>query len=203
MTQPPRAVVFDVGNVLIDWQPGRVYERLVPDAAERAALFARVDFAAFNLEGDRGDLAEATEAAAARHPADAPLVRAWRERWEEMFGPEIPGSPELLQALKAAGIPLAALTNFARDTWLIAQRRYPLLTGFDVEVVSGREGTLKPEPEIYALVEARLGLSGADLFFTDDKAANVEAAAARGWRTHLFEGAHGLAAALRAEGLPV
>ena len=203
MPTPPRAVVFDVGNVLIDWQPGRLYERLVPDADARAALFARVDFGAFNLEGDRGDLAEATAAAAARHPEDAPLVRAWRERWEEMFGPEMPGSPEIFLALKAAGVPLAALTNFARDTWLVAQQRFPLLTGFDVEIVSGREGVLKPEPEIYALVEARLGLSGADLFFTDDKLANVQAAAARGWRVHHFQGAEGLAEALRAEGLPL
>ncbi|MAZ63065.1 MAG: haloacid dehalogenase [Dehalococcoidia bacterium] len=203
MPTPPRAVVFDVGNVLIDWQPGRLYETLVPDAAEREALFARVDFAAFNLEGDRGDLSEATAAAALRHPDDAPLVMAWRERWAEMFGPEMPGSPEILRALKTAGVPLAALTNFARDTWLIAQQRFPVLTSFDVEVVSGREGVVKPEPGIYALVEQRLGLSGADLFFTDDKRANVEAAEARGWRAHLFEGAEGLAQALRAEGLPV
>ncbi|SFH77224.1 HAD family hydrolase [Albimonas pacifica] len=203
MPTPPRAVVFDVGNVLIDWQPARLYETLVPDAAEREALFARVDFAAFNLEGDRGDLAEATAAAALRHPDDAPLVMAWRERWQEMFGPEMPGSPEIFRALKDAGVPLAALTNFARDTWLLAQARFPLLSGFDVEVVSGREGAIKPEPEIYALVEARLGMSGAELFFTDDKLANVEAAAARGWRVHHFQGAGGLAEALRAEGLAV
>ena len=192
MTPPPRAVVFDVGNVLIDWQPTRLYERLVPDAAEREALFARVDFAAFNLEGDRGDLAEATAAAADRHPADAALVLAWRERWAEMFGPEIPGSPEIFRALKTSGIPLAALTNFARDTWLTAQESFPMLAEFDVEVVSGREGVIKPQAEIYALVESRLGLSGKDLFFTDDKLANVEAAAARGWRIHHFEGAEGL-----------
>lgn len=200
---PPRAVVFDVGNVLIDWQPDRLYSRLIPDPAERAAFFERLEIPAMNLEGDRGDLAAQVAAHAARHPAEAPLIRAWREDWPEMFGPEMPGAAALFAAVKAAGVTVAALTNFARDTWLVGQGMFPLLTGFDAEIVSGREGCVKPEPRIYEIVEQRLGLAGADLFFTDDKEKNTAAAAARGWRVHHFQGSEGLAAALRAEGLAI
>ncbi len=199
----PKAVVFDIGNVLVDWQPSRLYARLVPDEAARAALFARVDFHAMNLAGDRnGDLAAEVEALAARHPDDAPLIRAWRSEWREMFGPEMPGVPDLMRRLKAAGVRLAALTNFAADTWEEGREMFPILKEFDVEVVSGREGVVKPEAAIYELVEQRTGLSGDDLFFTDDKAVNVEAAVARGWRGHVFAGAEGLEAALGREGLP-
>ncbi|MEC9431421.1 MAG: HAD family phosphatase [Pseudomonadota bacterium] len=201
---PPRAMVFDIGNVLVDWQPGRVYADLIPDPEARAAFFARVDMHGMNLAGDRnGDLAAEVEALALRHPEDAVPIRAWRARWDEMFGPMMPGMETLFRAVKASGVPVAALTNFAADTFLVAQARFPILAEFDVEVVSGREGTLKPEPRIYEIVEARTGLSGPDLFFADDKPENVAAARARGWRGHVFEGAEGLAAAMRAAGFAV
>ncbi|MFT6773523.1 MAG: 2-haloacid dehalogenase [Paracoccaceae bacterium] len=201
---PPRAVIFDVGNVLVGWRPERVYEDLIPDPAIRAALFARVDFDAMNLRGDRdGRLADEVAALAARHPDDAPAIIAWHDRWAEMFSPPIPQSFALLATLKAAGVRVVALTNFAADTWDRAGDIYPALTTFDDAIVSGREGTVKPERRIYEILERRTGLSGADLFFTDDRADNIAAAAARGWRTHMFEGPDGLATALRAEGLPV
>lgn len=200
---PPRAVVFDIGRVLVEWEPERVYARLIPDPRARAALEARVDLAGMNLAGDReGDLAAAVEAWAARHPGDAAHIRAWRDRWREMIGPEIPGSVALLRRLKARGAPVLALSNFAADTYEAAQEMFPVLRAFDLEVISGREGVVKPQAEIYAILERRAGLSGAELFFVDDRAENVAAARARGWRAHLFEGAEGLAAALRDEGLP-
>ena len=201
---PPRAVVFDVGNVLVHWRPEDVYARLIPDAAERKALFDRVDFEAMNLRGDRdGRLADEVAALAARHPADAGPIIAWHDNWEEMFSPPIPESFALLAAVQAAGTRTVALTNFAADTWEKAVRMHPALGTFDVAVVSGREGAIKPERRIYEILEARTGLSGADLFFTDDRADNIAAAAARGWRTHLFEGPAGLKAALKGVGLPV
>lgn len=201
---PPRAVIFDVGNVLVHWRPEDVYARLIPDAAARAALFARVDFDAMNLRGDRdGRLADEVAALAARHPADADAIIAWHDNWAEMFSPPIPESFDLLARLQAAGVRTVALTNFAADTWEKAVGIYPALGTFDVAVVSGRIGTVKPEPRIYDILEARTGLSGADLFFTDDRDANIAAAAARGWRTHLFDGPAGLETALRAAGLPV
>ncbi|MFT4792018.1 MAG: 2-haloacid dehalogenase [Paracoccaceae bacterium] len=201
---PPRAVVFDVGNVLVNWHPEEVYARRIPDETERKALFARVDFDAMNLRGDRdGHLADEVAALAARHPADAGHIIAWHDEWEDMFSPPIPDSFALLATLRAAGVRTVALTNFAADTWEKAVRIHPALGLFDPAVVSGREGTVKPERRIYEILEARTGLSGADLLFTDDRADNIAAAAARGWRTHLFEGAEGLSAALKDAGLPV
>jgi 2-haloacid dehalogenase len=202
--QPPKAVVFDIGRVLVEWDPARLYARRIPDAAERAALWSRVDFDGMNLAGDRdGSLAEAVEALAARHPADAAHIRAWRAQWREMIGSEMVGTVALLRALRGRGVPVHALSNFAADTYAEARELFPVLREFDLEVISGREGAVKPDPAIYGILEARAGLSGPDLFFTDDRADNIAAARARGWRAHLFEGADGLAAALRAEGLGV
>ncbi len=120
-----------------------------------------------------------------------------------MIGPEVAGSVALLRSLKGRGVPVHALSNFAADTYAEARDLFPVLREFEIEVISGREGVVKPEPGIFEILEARAGLSGADLFFADDRAANVEAARARGWRAHLFETPEGLAAALRAEGLEV
>lgn len=201
---PPTAVVFDIGNVLVNWAPERVYELMLPDPVERVALFERVDFETMNIAGDReGDLEAKVAALAARHPEDAPYIRAWWERWDEMFAPAIPESAAMLGALRSAGVPVHALSNFAADSFERAMRLYPVLEEFDVPVISGREGTIKPEARIYELLEERTGLSGDAIFFTDDRPDNIEAARLRGWRTHLFEGPAGLRAALAGQGLPV
>ncbi|MFO7856850.1 MAG: HAD-IA family hydrolase [Paracoccaceae bacterium] len=177
----PEVLVFDVGQVLVRWDPMRPYLDLLPDAAAREAFRGRVGLDAMNLEGDRGRLDEAVALWAARHPADAALIRAWRARWAEMFGPAIPEAAELMRRARAAGLTVAALSNFAADTWELAREGFPVLRVFDVEVISGREGVVKPEPEIYALMEARTGVSGRGLFFLDDRAENVAGARARGW----------------------
>lgn len=199
----PSAVVFDIGNVFVEWAPERLYQRLLPDPAARAALFARVDFDAMNIAGDRdGDLEAKVAALASRHPEDAEAIRAWWDHWHVMFAPEIPGVAETFRALRAASVPVHALSNFAADSFLRAVERYPVLGEFDVPVVSGREGVVKPEARIYEILEERSGLKGGELFFTDDRADNIAAAAARGWRTHLFEGADGLRRALAEAGFP-
>jgi 2-haloacid dehalogenase len=156
-----------------------------------------------NLAGDRGELAGVVAETAGRHPEHEMHIRAWRDRWREMIGPEIPGSAALLRAVRAQGLPALALTNFAADTWEEALGLFPVLREFDLAVVSGREGVVKPEPQIFAILEERTGLSGAELFFADDRADNVAAARARGWRAHLFEGPEGLRAALREVGVAV
>jgi len=177
----PEVLVFDVGQVLVRWDPERPYLDLIPDAAAREGFWRRTGLDSMNLEGDRGRLDRAVEAWAARHPDDADLIRAWRARWGEMFGPAIPESAALMLRAKAAGLRVAALSNFAADTWEVARAGFPVLREFDVEVISGREGVVKPEPEIYALMEARTGVSGRGLFFLDDRAENVAGARARGW----------------------
>jgi 2-haloacid dehalogenase len=193
----PQAMVFDVGNVLLRWEPERLYRRLIADDAERARFFTDICPPEWNAEFDRGEsMPEGVEAHAARHPGHAELIRAWWLRWPEMIGPAIEGSVACLRALKAKGVPVYGLTNFATHTWVLAEKMYPFLTEFDVLVVSGRERRIKPEPEIYAILEERAGMPPEALFFADDLPANIAAARKRGWTGHLFRNADGLRQAL-------
>ncbi|QYK41709.1 MAG: HAD family phosphatase [Paracoccaceae bacterium] len=198
---PPKAVIFDIGNVLVEWNPHRVYEaRLGP--AESARLFAEVDIHGMNLSVDAGAPFRASvEALAARHPEWAEQIRWWHDDWNQMFWPPIDRSIRLLRALRARGVPVFALTNFGDETFAAAQAGHPVLSEFDRAYVSARLRLLKPDPAIYAAVEADCGIAPADLIFADDKAENVAAAEARGWRGHLFDGPEGWAARLVAEGL--
>ena len=182
------AVVFDIGNVLLEWNPQRFYDRRIgPD--RRAALFAAVDLDGMNLEVDRGaPFAASVRALAAQHPDWAEEIALWETGWLEMASPAIPGSVELLHRLRAKGVRCLALSNFGIDTFRIAQRAYPFLDSFDQRFISGHLGLLKPDPAIYAHVERESGIAPEALFFTDDRADNIAAAAERGWQTHLFEG---------------
>lgn len=183
----PDWVVFDVGNVLVEWEPDRVYGELFPEPDAREAFYARVGLHEMNLSGDRGELEPRVEEWAARHADDAEAIRAWRGRWAEMFTPAIPETAEVMARARGSGLRIAALTNFAADTWRVGQDMYEVLRGFDAEVVSGRVGAVKPEAEIYAAAEAATGARGAQLWFLDDKPTNVAAARARGWGGRVFD----------------
>lgn len=200
--QTPSAVVFDIGNVLVAWDPAFVYDPLLPDPAARKAFFERTGLHEMNLDIDRGaPFRETVEARAAAHPEDAALIRAWHDRWPEMFRPAIDGSFHLLRILKSRGVPVHALSNFGAETFELACTVYPALTGFDIPVISAHEGTIKPEPRIYEILEARSGLSGPEIFFTDDRPENIAAARARGWQAHLFRNPEALALELVELGL--
>jgi len=191
-------VVFDIGNVLIRWDPDLLYAQLLPDPAARAALFETVDLDAMNARIDLGAPFAATiEAEAARHPHHRDLIRQWHLRWIEMFSPPITGSWEILEALRRARVPVLALSNFGIDSFEMARTHYPQLDHFDRCYVSGRLGMVKPDPRIYAHVEQDSGLSGPELFFVDDRPDNVDAARARGWQGHVFTGPEALAVSLR------
>ena len=195
------AVVFDIGNVLIEWNPERVFDRVI-GPTRRKALFAEVDLHGMNLEVDRGaDFAAAVEALATRHPAHAIHIRLWRSNWLEMASPEIPHSVRLLHALKARGVPVFALTNFGIETYRIARAAYPFLNEFDRAWVSGHMGLIKPDPAIYAALEHDSGIAPGALLFTDDRPENIAVARARGWQVHLFDDAAGWAQALVNAGL--
>lgn len=190
----PKAIVFDIGNVLVEWNPDRLYAELIPDPAARAAFFATSGVEEMNLAVDRGaPFREHILAHAAARPAEAELIRAWHDRWPEMFRPAIPGAIDLLRLLRRKGVPVHALSNFGAESFELACTIYPVLTEFDIPVISGREGTVKPEPRIYEILEERSGLSGAEIFFTDDRPENVAAARKRGWQVHLFRNPGALA----------
>ncbi|WP_179378093.1 HAD family hydrolase [Jannaschia marina] len=196
-----QAVIFDIGNVLIGWQPEDFYDRVIGEDRRRA-LFAEVDLHGMN---DRVDLGEGFRdviyETAAAHPAWEPEIRLWHDRWLELTTPVIGQSVRLLHGLRAKGMPVHALTNFGIESFDLARGHFDFLNHFDRTFVSGHMGVIKPAPEIYAQVEATLDLPPAALLFADDRPANVEAARERGWNAHLFEGPQGWADRLVAEGL--
>lgn len=195
------AVVFDIGNVLIEWQPERFYDRVM-DREERQRMFAEIDLHGMNEAIDRGaPFRQTVEDFAARHPGWQDRIRLWYHNWADMAAPEIPGSVRILRALRARGVPVFALSNFGEEPFAQALPRYPFLGEFDRTYLSGRLRVTKPDPRIYALVEADCGHPPGALLFADDRAENIAAAAARGWQVHHFDGPDGFAARLVAEGL--
>ena len=195
------AVVFDIGNVLIEWNPERVYDRVI-GVERRKAMFAAVDLHGMNDQVDRGqNWYDAVSECAAQNPDWHDEIMMWHERWLEMASPAIDHSVRLLRALRSANVPVFALSNFGIQTFEIGEREYPFLEEFDRRYISGHMGEVKPEPEIYRMLEDDCGIAPTALLFADDRADNIAAAAARGWKTHLFTDPQGFAARLVAEGL--
>jgi 2-haloacid dehalogenase len=196
-----QAVIYDIGNVLIAWNPERYYDARIGRAA-RVRMFAEADPHAMNELIDAGGLfRETIYNWAARHPAWEVELRWWYDHWIDMAAPRIEGSITLLRRLRAKGVPVFALTNFGIHSFEYALTQYDILHDFDHAYVSGRMGVTKPSARIYEMVEAHCGIAPGELLFTDDRVDNIEAAAARGWKTHLFDGPQGWAARLLAEGL--
>ena len=197
----PQAVIFDIGNVLTCWQPEAFYDRVI-GVDRRQALFSAVDLHGMNDLVDTGALFRETIYEWADTYADwAPEIRMWYDRWIELASPRIDGSIALLRALRRKGVPVFSLTNFGSYSYTEARDKLDFLSEFDREYVSGRMGVIKPDPRIYAMVEADCGIAPDRLLFTDDKADNITAAARRGWRTHQFESWQAWARRLVAEGL--
>lgn len=195
------AVVWDIGNVLVHWEPEAFYDRRI-GPENRRRFFAETRILAVNAEIDLGrPQAEAIAALAEESPDWADAIRLWHDDWAGMFRNPVAGSAETLLALKSAGIPCYALSNFGAESLEIAREMHPVLGAFDAAFVSAHLGLAKPDPAIYAALEAGTGHSGGALLFADDRPENVAAAAARGWQTHLFTDAQGWRARLRAEGL--
>ena len=196
-----KAVVFDIGNVLIEWQPERFYDGVIgPD--RRAEMFGAVDLHGMNDLVDKGHhFTETIYAHADQFPEWRAEIRMWHDRWIEMATPAIAHSWRLMRALRARGVPVFSLTNFGIQSYDFAATHYPILREFDRDFISGHMGVIKPDETIYTMLETDTGLSGANLIFTDDRHENIQVAAARGWQTHLFEGPVGWADRLVAEGL--
>ncbi len=196
-----KAVLFDIGNVLIEWHPERFYDRVI-GPGRRKELFAAVDLTGMNEAVDRGaNLRDMVYATAEANPDWQDEIRMWHDRWIELATPPIDRSVDLLRALRRGGVPVFALSNFGIQSFELAVTHYPFLEEFDRRFISGHMEVVKPDPRIYERVEAECGLAPQTLLFTDDRADNIAAAAARGWQTHLFTGPQGWADRLVADGL--
>ncbi len=195
------AVVWDIGNVIGIWDPESYYDERF-GRERREQFFAETGIHDVNLRLDQGAPARQTLAEhAARHQDYAEEIRLWFDDWGAMFTEPVPGTAELFREVKSTGVKMLALSNFWVETLPIAKQLHPVLKEFDEEYVSGHLGLMKPEAGIYIALEEGSGLTGEALIFTDDKAENIAAAEARGWKGHLFDGADGWRARLVAEGV--
>lgn len=193
-----RAVVFDLGGVLIDWDPRYVFRELMPGREDQMESFLRdVANHEWNAQMDSGRTwAEAVEDLAGKHPAERHLIEAYAARWADMLGGPIPETVAVLAELREAGVPLYVLSNWSAETFPIALERYDFLHWFDGRVISGEVGLIKPDPRIYRHLMDRFELQPGDFFYTDDHEPNVIAARDLGIRASLFRGAQGLRAEL-------
>jgi len=200
-----RTVVFDVGNVLIQWDIRRLYRQLLSDESEIEGFLREVDWFAWNLELDRGGRWDARVAElSARHPHRRALIEAAHDRWHDAVAGEIEGTVEILADLRAAGTPLYAITNFSAEKWAEVRERFAFLgESFRDVVVSAHERLIKPDPAIYRLCLARNGLAPDDCIFIDNSPANVAAANALGIDGVLFTDPDALRRDLSERGLPL
>jgi 2-haloacid dehalogenase len=198
------AVVFDVGGVLLDWNPRHLYRTLLADDDAVEEFLTRVCTAEWNAAQDAGrSWAEGVAELTGRFPEHAELIRAYDERWAEMVSGTLEETVAILQRLRAEGVPTYALTNFSAEKWTVALERWPFLAELDGAVVSGVERVSKPDPAIYQLLLDRHRLSPNATFYTDDLPVNVDAARAVGIRAEVFVDGATLRSQLASAGLPV
>lgn len=206
---PIRAVVFDLGGVLVDWNPEYVYCELIPDPQQRRWFLEHVCNGAWNVRQDAGrPLAEGTAELLGKHPEYADWIRAFYGRWSEMLAGELPDGVALLETLHAANVPLYALTNWSAETFPYARENLSFLRHFRDILVSGELGLIKPDPAIYQVMQQRIardlpGIAPDEIVFIDDVAHNIHAARDLGWHGVHHVDVHASRAAMRELGLPV
>ena len=197
-------VVFDVGNVLLDWDARRIFRDHFETDTQIESFFDEIDFHAWNLEQDRGRTwADGVAHLSAAHPHHAPLIARADSHWHESVSGPIHRSVQALESLTEAGHPVYAITNFSAEKWAECRDRFPFLTLFRDVVVSAHERLVKPDPAIYRVLLDRNGLTAGDCLFIDDSAANVAGAQAIGMDAILFRDPGDLVRDLRDRGLPV
>ena len=202
MTQTIRHIVFDIGKVLIHYDPDIPYSRIIPDPQERQWFFQNVCTHDWNLEQDRGRTWQDAEALLiAEHPEKEAHIRAFRQNWHEMVSHSYDDSVEIMLGLIEDGRDVTMLTNFASDTFRQAQEMYPFLKRPRGVTVSGDVGLIKPDVAIYQKHHSDFGLEPAATLFIDDSYPNVEGAREAGWQAVHFTGAEKLRKDLKALGV--
>ena len=205
MTTQISAVAFDLGGVLIDWNPRHLYRKLFgPDEAAMERFLAEVCTQEWDAGLDAGrPFAEGVAELVAAHPDQAELISAFQLRWLEMLGEAFEGTVAILRELRRAGFRTYALSNWSAETFPVARSRYSFLDEMDGILISGEVKLAKPDPAIFRHFLARFSLTAETTVFIDDRESNVTAAAALGMRAILFTDSTRLRTDLRAIGLPL
>ena len=198
----PTTVTFDLGGVLIDWNPRYLYQKLFDDEAEMERFLAEVTTQEWNAAQDAGrPWSEAVEVLTAKFPDHRDLIDAYHTRWPEMLGEAIHGTVAILDELRARGVRLYALSNWSAETFPVALERYPFLGWFDGIVISGEVGAAKPDVRIFQELIDRHEIEPPETVFVDDNEPNVTAAAAMGFIALRFHDAERLREDLEGLGL--
>ncbi len=195
-------VVWDVGNVIVRWDPRTLYSKIFPDPVERDRFLADVCTMAWHGPTDCGVTFDDNCASlSARHPEHEAAIWAWKRRWGEMFSGAIPETEAAIEALNARGVRQYALTNMSHETEDVTFAMSPAFARLDGRIVSGREGVMKPSADIFRLTCERFGFAPEQALFVDDSATNIAAAQALGFQTHHFTDPAALRPALEGLGL--
>ena len=182
MASTPKAIVFDLGSVLIDWDPRHMYRKLIGDEAAMDEFLGEIATLRWNSYHDAGRLwCDGVAMLSAIYPEYSEWIAAYIDRWEEMLNGQIEGTVEILRTLKDQGREVHALTNWSAETFPIARQKYEFLGWFEHTVVSGEERVKKPDRRIFEILLDRIGRPANECVFVDDSAANIAAAEALGF----------------------
>ncbi|MGA2520351.1 MAG: HAD-IA family hydrolase [Acidimicrobiales bacterium] len=197
-------VVFDVGGVLVDWDPRHLYRKIFSDADRMESFLGEVCTPSWHAQHDLGvPLSSSIPALVSAFPEWSEEIHAWEDRFEEMWNGPVPGSVEVFAALRASNsrVPIYAATNWGSDNWRIAKTLFPFLHWFDGEVVSGDVQLLKPDPRFFDLLVRRFNLTPSSTLYVDDNPENVRAASQKGLVARHFTSPERLASLLEDLGL--
>jgi 2-haloacid dehalogenase len=199
MTSHIKAIIFDFGNVLLEWNPRYVYQRYFPNDPEAIERFLKeVNFVDWNLQQDKGrPFAEGVAILSEKFPHYAQLIQAYHQNWTDSIGAAYDGTIEILKQLKQAGYPLYGLSNWSAETFPFAREKYDFFDLLDDFVLSGEVGHVKPDPEIFHIMLKKIGKPAEECLFIDDSLTNINQAQKMGFATIHFQSPEQLRIALR------
>jgi len=199
-----KAIIFDYGNVLIEWNPRYVYQDYFPNDPKGMENFLKeVDFMGWNNRQDRGrTFYEGVADLSAQFPQHAHLIQAYHDNWKDSIGKSYTGTVEIMKQLKKKGYPLYGLTNWSAETFPYAREKFDFFDLLDDMVISGEVGHVKPEPEIYHLLLEKIGRPAQECLFIDDSLPNIQQSKKMGFEAIHFESPEQLAGELKSMNLP-
>lgn len=180
-------IIFDLGNVLVNWDPAHLYKKIFPQEKEREHFLTTICTMDWHTEQDAGrSPQEGTAVLLQQYPEYEAPIRAFYDRWQEMFDGPIEGSVEILKELKSKGYPLYALSNWNMELYEQTVNDFPFLNWFDGKIISSEAKMKKPDAEIFQLLFTRFNINPETALFIDDNKDNAAAARSLGLRSILF-----------------